>query len=118
MRTKTGPTALLRKHRHFLERFHHDPNTSIHTAGTAQLRALQEVLQNVKIGTVPVPTDLIKGTPRSTIGKALETACCIRTRPKRLRTLLRGNKGTNYVPLPTIIQAVLPPILDTFFTPS
>ena len=51
----------LRKHRHFLERFHHDPDSSIHTAGTAQLRALQEVLQNVKIGAVPVPTDLIKG---------------------------------------------------------
>ena len=81
MRTKTGPTPLLQKHRHFLERFHHDPDSSIHTAGTAQLRALQEVLQNVKIGTVPVPTDLIKGTPRSTIGKALETACCIRTAP-------------------------------------
>ena len=118
MRTKTGPTPLLRKHRHFLERFHHDPDSSIHTAGTAQLRALQDVLQNVKIGAVPVPTDLINGTPRSTIGKGLETACCIRTRPKRLRTLLRGNKATNYVPLAAIIQAVLPHIFDTFFTPS
>ena len=60
----------------------------------SQLRAIQEVLQNVKMGNIPIPPKLIKGTPRNQIGKGLSTLCCYKTGPRRIKAVLAGNNQT------------------------
>ena len=95
---RRGPTPLLRRHAQFLKNMEQDPNVLLR-AGPKQLNAIQEILQNIKMGNIQVPKKLIKGMNRKMLGHALETACSHRTKPARLRSLLRGNSQTGGFPL-------------------
>ena len=102
-RPRRGPTPLLRRHAQFLKSIEQDPHVLLR-AGRQQLCAIQEILQNVKMGTIQVPPKLIKGLNRKMMGHALETACSHRTKPARLRSLLRGNSQTGGFPLHILVR--------------
>ena len=86
----------------------------IRKAGVSQLRAIQEVLQNVKMGNIPIPSKLIKGTQRYQIGKGLSSLCCYRTRPRRIKALLAGNSQTGGFPLATLATFAIPKVMNQF----
>ena len=108
-RLRKGPTPLLRQHGTFLRRVVTRPDL-LQRAGLSQLRAIQEVLQNVKMGNIPIPPKLIKGTPRNQIGKGLSTLCCYKTGP-----LLAGNNQTGGFPLAALARYAIPIALSFLY---
>lgn len=113
-RLRQGPTPLLRRHANFLRRVVTRPDL-LQRAGVSQLRAIQEVLQNVKMGNIPVPPKLIKGSPRYQIGKGLSTLCCYRTGPRRIKALLAGNSQTGGFPLAALARYAIPIALSFLY---
>ena len=116
-RLRHGPTPLLRRHHGVLRRVVTQPNV-LRKAWVSQLRAIQEVLQNVKMGNIPIPPKLIKGTPRYQIGKGLSSLCCYRTRPRRIKALLAGNRQTGGFPLATLAKFAIPKVMKKVSCPK
>ena len=92
-RLRKGPTPLLRQHGTFLRR----------------------VLQNVKMGNIPIPPKLIKGTPRNQIGKGRSTLCCYKTGPRRIKALLAGKNPTGGFPLAALARYAIPIALSFLY---
>ena len=113
-RLRKGPTPLLRQHGTFLRRVFTRPDL-LQRTGVSQLRVIQEVLQNVKMGNIPIPPKLIIGTPRNQIGKGLSTLCCYKTGPRRIKALLAGNNQTGGFPLAALARYAIPIALSFLY---
>lgn len=113
MPMRRGPTPLMRRHGAFLRKFAQNPtHCTIDKAGVSQLQALQEILQNVKLGNIAIPPEAIKGVNRVQLGKGLESACNYRITPRRLKSLLIGNKQTGGFALASLARFAIPIALD------